>query len=63
MNPRRPFPLLLTVPLLVAATGHDDAPHPRTAPELSDAALFVFAVVAVWLARRALRRRGTTRKD
>jgi len=61
--PPRLARLLLVVPLLVAASGHDDAPHPRTAPELSDVALFVFVVVAVWLTRRALRRRGTARKD
>lgn len=53
--------LLLAAPLLLAANGHDGQPHPRTAPELSDVALFVFAVVAVWLTRRALRKRGMAR--
>ncbi|WP_019517805.1 hypothetical protein [Sphingomonas sp. Mn802worker] len=62
MNPRQ-FLMLLLAPLLVAANGHDGQPHPRTAPELSDVALFVFAVVAVWLTRRALRRRAAARKD
>jgi hypothetical protein len=38
--------------LLLAA-----APAPRTAPELSDVALFACAVAAVWFVRRALRRR------
>ena len=61
MNPR--LLSLLLAPLLVAASGHDGQPQPRSAPELSDIALFVFAVVAVWLTRRALRRRGITRKD
>lgn len=62
MNPRHLIVLLLA-PLLVAASGHDGQPHPRTAPELSDVALFVFAVVAVWLTRRALRRRASARKE
>ncbi|WP_375272941.1 hypothetical protein [Sphingomonas sp.] len=62
MTPRCLFVLLLA-PLLVAASGHDGRAHPRTAPELSDVALFVFAVVAVWLTRRALRKRGMTRED
>lgn len=60
MNPR--LLSLLLAPLLVAASGHDGQAHPRTAPELSDVALFVFAVVAVWLTRRALRKRGMARK-
>jgi hypothetical protein len=55
--------LLLALPLLLAANGHDGQPHQRTAPELSDVALFVFAVVAVWLTRRALRKRAASRKD
>lgn len=61
MNPR--LLALLLAPLLVAASGHDGHPRRRTAPELSDVALFVFAVIAVWLTRRALRRRAATRKD
>jgi hypothetical protein len=55
--------LLIAVPLLLAASGHDGQPHPRTSPELSDVALFVFAVVAVWLTRRALRKRGLVRRN
>lgn len=50
--------------LLAAATidnGHTGVARPRTAPELSDIALFVVAVAIVWLTRRALRRR--MRKD
>ena len=54
--------LFLAAPAL-AQTGHDGVIAPRTAPEWSDIALFVFAVIAVWLARRALRRRLTRRKD
>ena len=37
--------------------GHTGVARARTAPELSDIALFVVAVAAVWLARRALRKR------
>jgi hypothetical protein len=40
---------------LVAA--HSGTPTPRTAPELSDIALFVMAAAGVWFVRRALRRR------
>lgn len=50
------------LPLLAAASGHDGVVHPRTAPEPSDIALFILAVLAVWLTRRALRRR-LQRKD
>jgi hypothetical protein len=39
--------------LALAAAG----PHVRTGPELSDAALFVLAAVAVWWLRRRLRAR------
>ena len=39
------------------ASGHTGIPHVRSGPELSDLALFVVAAVAVWLVRRALRRR------
>ncbi len=41
----------------LAASGHSGTVHPRTAPELSDVALFVVAVLAVWFVRRAMRRR------
>lgn len=51
----------LTIAPAMAQGGHDGIVHPRTAPEPSDVALFVAAVVAVWLTRRALRRRR--RKD
>ncbi len=37
--------------------GHTGVIRARSAPELSDIALFVLAVAAVWLARRALRKR------
>jgi hypothetical protein len=51
---------LLATPAL-ADDGHSGVAGVRTGPELSDVALFVMAVVAVWLVRRALRRRF--RKD
>ncbi|MEG3163292.1 hypothetical protein U1701_01660 [Sphingomonas sp. PB2P19] len=47
---------MIAVPLL-AASGHSGTIHPRTAPELSDIALFVVAVAAIWFVRRAMRRR------
>ncbi|WP_198665797.1 MULTISPECIES: hypothetical protein [unclassified Sphingomonas] len=50
------------IALLSIAGGHSGIVHPRTAPALSDVALFVVAAVGVWLVRRALRRRFT-RKD
>ncbi|WP_156457999.1 hypothetical protein [Sphingomonas sp. Leaf412] len=45
--------LLFTTPALAEAPGER-----RTAPEASDVALFVVAAGAVWLTRRALRRRA-----
>ncbi len=48
---------MILLPLLTATSGHDGVVHPRTRPELSDLALFAAAVFAVWLVRRALRRR------
>jgi hypothetical protein len=48
------------MPLL--ASGHTRVAVPRTQPELSDVALFVLAVAAVAVLRRALRRRFR-RKD
>ncbi len=45
--------------LLTVASGHTGTPRPRLHPELSDLALFVAAALAVWLVRRALRRRFT----
>ncbi|WP_288934991.1 hypothetical protein [uncultured Sphingomonas sp.] len=47
------------IALSSVAGGHSGIVHPRTAPALSDVALFAVAVVGVWLARRALRRRFT----
>ncbi|WP_375392436.1 hypothetical protein [uncultured Sphingomonas sp.] len=38
-------------------SGHSGIVHPRTGPALSDLALFLAAALAVWLVRRALRRR------
>ncbi len=48
---------MTALPLLAVQSGHDGIVHPRTAPELSDIALFVFAVMGVFLVRRALRKR------
>ncbi|WP_314371891.1 hypothetical protein [Sphingomonas paucimobilis] len=47
--------------ILTTATAHNGAPHPRSHPELSDIALFVFAIGAIWLLRHLMRRRN--RKD
>ena len=41
----------------LAASGHSGTVHARTAPELSDIALFVVAALAIWFVRRAMRRR------
>lgn len=46
---------LLATPTLAAA--HSGIVVARTAPEWSDLALAIFAVVAVWFVRRALRAR------
>ncbi len=43
--------------IVLAAAPHSGVIHPRTHPELSDLALFAAAALAVWLVRRALRRR------
>ncbi|WBH18398.1 hypothetical protein [Sphingomonas radiodurans] len=49
--------LFLALPAL-ADNGHSGVATARTGPELSDFALFVVAAIAVWLTRRALRRRA-----
>ncbi len=46
--------LLIASPALAA---HSGVAHPRTAPELSDVALFVMAAAGVWFVRRAMRAR------
>ena len=48
---------MIALPLLAVQSGHSGIVHPRTGPELSDVALFVFAVMGVFLVRRALRKR------
>lgn len=48
---------MIPTPALAATSGHSGIVHPRTAPELSDIALFVVAVAAIWFVRRAMRRR------
>lgn len=45
------------MPIEQVASGHSGAARVRTGPELSDLALFVVAVLAIWFVRRALRRR------
>ncbi|WP_454279391.1 hypothetical protein [Sphingomonas sp. Marseille-Q8236] len=47
--------------IMTSANGHSGVVRPRSHPELSDIALFVFAISAIWFLRRALRRRN--RKD
>ena len=49
--------LLLATPALAANPPHSGVVHQRTAPELSDIALFVMAAAGVFLARRAMVRR------
>ncbi|RKE44603.1 MULTISPECIES: hypothetical protein [unclassified Sphingomonas] len=43
--------------ILSVQSGHSGVVHPRTSPEMSDIALFGFAVMGVFLVRRALRKR------
>lgn len=51
------LPLLATAAPALAQDGHSGVAGVRTGPELSDLALFVVAVLAVWFVRRSLRRR------
>ena len=51
------------IAFLSVAGGHSGVVHPRTGPALSDIALFAVAAAAVWLVRRALRRRFADRKN
>lgn len=50
--------LVLAAPPGLAAAAHSGVVETRSMPELSDIALFVFAVAGVWLARRAMRARA-----
>ena len=59
-------PMLIAALLLAAApvaagngpdNGHSGVARPRTAPELSDIALFGMAAGGIWFTRRALRKR------
>jgi hypothetical protein len=52
--------LLITTPALAA---HSGVAHPRTAPELSDVALFVMAAGGIWFVRRAMRARFAKRRE
>jgi hypothetical protein len=56
-----PLLLLLATPAAAEDNGHTGTATPRTAPELSDLALFAIAAAGVWFTRRALRNRA--RKD
>lgn len=47
--------------IMTVANGHSGLVRVRTHPEWSDIGLFVFAIAAIWLLRRAMRRRN--RKD
>ncbi len=52
--------LLIAAPALAAP--HSGMATPRTAPELSDIALFVMAAAGVWFVRRAMRVRFARRR-
>lgn len=51
------------VAVLAVASGHTGVARVRTGPELSDAALFVMAVLGVWFVRRGLRARARRGRD
>ncbi len=48
---------MLALLVLAVESGHSGVAHPLTGYEMSDVALFVFAAIAVWQVRRALRKR------
>ena len=48
---------MVLLPLIAVESGHSGVVHPRTGPELSDIALFAVAAIAVFVVRRALRKR------
>ena len=54
--------VILVMPTAVFAA-HTGVPKVRTAPELSDIALFVMACLGVWIVRRAMRARFAKRRD
>lgn len=49
--------LLFTLPTALVARPHSGIVTTRSMPELSDIALFVMAVLGVWIVRRAMRAR------
>lgn len=49
--------LVAAIAAVPARAAHDGPVAPRTMPELSDLALALFAVGAIWFVRRALRAR------
>ena len=57
------LPLLLLAAPAPATTPHSGTLEQRTAPELSDIALFVMAAAGVFLARRAMLRRFDKRRE
>jgi hypothetical protein len=60
----RTLPLLLfTLPTALIAQPHSGMIHTRSVPELSDIALFVMAVLGVWIVRRAMRARFAGRRE
>lgn len=56
------FLLALSIAAPALAAPHSGMATPRTAPELSDIALFVAAAAGIWLVRRALRARFAKRR-
>ena len=54
---------LSTLPTALIAQPHSGVIHTRSMPELSDIALFVMAVLGVWIVRRAMRARFAGRRE
>ena len=54
---------LFTFPTALIAQPHSGVIHSRSMPELSDIALFVMAVLGVWIVRRAMRARFAGRRE
>ena len=54
---------LFTLPTALIAQPHSGVIHSRSMPELSDIALFVMAVLGVWIVRRAMRARFAGRRE
>jgi hypothetical protein len=54
---------LFILPTALIAQPHTGVIHTRSMPELSDIALFVMAVLGVWIVRRAMRARFAARRE